>query len=117
MKIKIALLPGDVGGTYRVATVSKRYYRDRFVQTDWDYPATAALFGHTPRHNRGCRQSKSTDGTVACRGCGLTATECVTQAAEYLDAHIGRVISVESDRVPDLSACGPARGLWPCACP
>ena len=51
------------------------------IQTDYDYPGLACTFGWCP-----C-DCGFTDGTVDCEH--RTATEMITEAAEYLDDHIG----------------------------
>lgn len=70
------------------------------VQTDWDYPSTAELFGWSLRRvqkrgrrtvtlqavrkgKRNCDHA-STDGTVACQKCGITASEFISAAGAYL---------------------------------
>lgn len=68
-------------------------------QTDWDWPSLAQAFGWSlarvqrrqgrtvellRRSRTGC-QHESTDGTVDCRDCGVTATEFITAASNYLD--------------------------------
>lgn len=69
------------------------------VQTDWEYPATAERFGwslrrvqrrngetrHLARYVKGC-EHRGTDGTVTCSDCGITASEFIRAAAEYLDS-------------------------------
>lgn len=77
------------------------------VQTDWDYPATAERFGWSLRRvqkiggelrlrqrgfsvlqadpARGRCPHSSTDGTVDCRDCGVTASEFIEAAGAYLD--------------------------------
>lgn len=74
--------------------------RDRgtLVQTDWDYPAYAQELGwslvrvqgtankwrHLSRRSiKGC-QHQSTDGTIACSECGVTASAFISAASEYL---------------------------------
>jgi len=52
------------------------------VQMDWDYPSTAETFGWTP-----CDECSYTDGTVDCEH--RTASEMISDAANYLDAHDG----------------------------
>ena len=74
------------------------------VQTDWDYPATAERLGWSLRRvqrpqaeryvritpdGRRYRTAKrcdhaSTDGTVDCRECGVTASEFIAAAGEFL---------------------------------
>jgi len=60
------------------------------IQTDWDYPGVASTFGWSPC--RGCRQEckGSTDGTVDCKK--RTASYMISDAREYLDNHIGKVV-------------------------
>jgi hypothetical protein len=62
------------------------------VQTDWDYPGVARTFGwdmtsvqpETPP--LGCRSCdhSGTDGTVMCPECGLTATDFISAAYDWL---------------------------------
>ena len=75
-------------------------------QTDWDYPRAAERCGwqlcrvqlrggiltELARVNRSrllsgadCRHS-GTDGTVDCRECGITASEFIQAAGDYLDS-------------------------------
>lgn len=54
------------------------------IQTDWDYPSVASTFGFVP-----CESCRFTDGTVDCEH--HTASEMITAAAEFLDAHIGAI--------------------------
>jgi len=74
----VKLERGDFG-TYLIVAEDGR---DIQVQTDWDFPGTASTFGWQPCHN-------STDGTVTCPDCGKTATEMITEAADFLDDNIG----------------------------
>ena len=69
--------------------------RSELIQTDWDYPATAQSLGwglkrvQLPGHKRRNQcDHRSTDGTVDCRDCGITATEFITAAANYLDSKV-----------------------------
>lgn len=71
-----------------------------FVQTDWDYPSTAERFGWSIRRVQwrgrrvvalqAARQGKrncdhaSTDGTVTCRECGITAGDFIQAAGAFL---------------------------------
>lgn len=71
------------------------------VQTDWDFPATAQDLGWSLRRvqvdprggpihfkripKNGC-DHPGTDGTITCPDCGLTATEFIQAAAEFLDS-------------------------------
>lgn len=89
-------------GAYRIT--GRRYGPDGFlVQTDWDYPAVACELGwnmrrvqrdnrtgnsrilsRAPNRGHGCDHN-STDGTITCE-CGLTATQFIGAAREYLDS-------------------------------
>jgi hypothetical protein len=67
--------------------------RSELVQTDWDYPATAESLGWSLRkvQKPGRRRKnkcdhRSTDGTVDCSDCGITASEFISAAGEYLDS-------------------------------
>jgi len=67
------------------------------VQTDWDYPGVARSFGwnavagNFKTGDEDCNH-ETTDGTVTCKGCGKTSTDFISEAADYLDAHLGMVI-------------------------
>lgn len=54
------------------------------IQTDWDYPGIASSFGWMA-----C-ECGETDGTVDCPH--RTATEMISDAADYLDDNIGETI-------------------------
>ena len=71
------------------------------VQTDWDFPATAESLGWSIRRVQVDRKGNAvhysrvpknpchhsgTDGTVKCPDCGLTATDFISAAAEFLDS-------------------------------
>ena len=62
------------------------------VQTDWDFPGIARIFGWNIRDvqfdGMDCAH-ESTDGTVTCRQCGQTPTNFIHVASNYLDDHIG----------------------------
>lgn len=69
--------------------------RSVLVQTDWDYPGTADTFGRDKREvqqedrrERPCDHS-GTDGTVDCPDCGLTATDFIAAAGDWLAANDG----------------------------
>lgn len=70
------------------------------IQLDWDYPAVATSLGWslarvqrrrgvTMHHKRRCRRDDAcehnfTDGTVDCGDCGVTASEFLAAAGEYM---------------------------------
>ena len=86
---RISLYTGDFG-TYEFARKRRRDYRgplDRtvLVQVYYDYPGVARTFGwRGPRVRKGCHHD-GTDGTVDCKGCGLTVPEMIGQAGAFLD--------------------------------
>jgi hypothetical protein len=85
---RITLYSSDFG-CYEIARKRRKDYRGPdgatvLVQTDWDYPGVASTFGWRPRKRRGCAHD-GTDGTVDCRGCGLTAGEMIASAGAFLD--------------------------------
>lgn len=74
------------------------------VQTDWDFPATAEGLGWSlrrvqhsngrtrflkrrPPEGKGCAH-RHTDGTITCE-CGVTASEFIRSASEYLSGLAG----------------------------
>ena len=69
------------------------------VQTDWDYPGVAASFGWSIRSVRPTTRANvgmlpacdhaHTDGTVDCPDCGVTASQFISAAREYLDDNDG----------------------------
>ena len=94
-------LEGSDFGTY---LISDGAGNSVLVQTDWDFPGTARTFGwniedvqQAPGEDEDGNELPApphcdhagTDGTVTCPGCGLTATEFITAAGEWLDANDG----------------------------
>ena len=76
--------------------------RTVLVQTDWDYPGLASNLGWStrnvqsdpkPRHwqtgEEFVCEHDSTDGTVKCESCGVTVSEFIESAREFLDEHLG----------------------------
>lgn len=78
---KIILETGDFGN-YVVAEIRKGG-REHLVQTDWDFPYIAELFGHVSRYK------------------GNDPSKQIASAIKYLDDHIGKVI--RSDFFDNLS--------------
>lgn len=76
MKHKIILLAGDFGWDYIIAEVRKGG-RDHLIQTDWDYPMAAELFGWRPRPGKNDH------------------SRLIAAAGKYLDDHIGKVVVSE----------------------
>jgi hypothetical protein len=86
--------------------------RERFIQTDTDYPGTASSFGWSlstvrpkeldqmeldelepaarVQYDKQCTCDHSgTDGTVNCRDCGLTAGDFIGAAGQFLSDNEG----------------------------
>ena len=68
--------------------------RNLLVQTDWDFPGVASTFGwnmadvqRDDGHSH-CQHS-FTDGTIDCAGCGVTASQFIDAAREYIEQHDG----------------------------
>jgi hypothetical protein len=84
--------------------------RERFIQTDWDFPGIAQAFGWDMREVQPkldpddfetdaeyeaaaaklprCDHD-TTDGTVRCKGCGLDASAFISAAQDFLDSNDG----------------------------
>jgi len=75
----ITIEQGQFGSDYVVAQVGGG--ETLLVTTDYDYPGLASTFGWVP-----C-DCGETDGTVDCPH--RTASEMISEAAEYLDNHVG----------------------------
>jgi len=67
------ILETDSMGNYIVAEV-KKGGRDQLIQTDWDFPMIAQIFGHVSRYK------------------GNDPSKQIASAVKYLDDHIGKVI-------------------------
>lgn len=88
--------------------------RTILIQTDWDYPGVASSFGWSVAHVQKCPdcggsavgpnighcqecdhaweepcRHESTDGTVDCGECGVTAAQFIEAAREWLDDNDG----------------------------
>jgi hypothetical protein len=96
--MKVRLEEGDYG-TYLLVPIAtnseikEMEYKNRkefqaenekLIQTDWDFPGVASTFGYVP-----CSCGK-TDGTIDCDH--KTASQMISEAQDYLDAHIGKVV-------------------------
>ncbi len=67
--------------------------RTLLIQSDWEYCATAETFGWSLRsvqHDgyKPCRHD-ATDGTVDCPDCGITNSEFMAAAYDWLRDHNG----------------------------
>jgi hypothetical protein len=61
--------------------------RTLLIQTDWDYPGVAQSFGWSLRDvqkDGGDCDHEATDGTVPCKQCGLTQTDFISAAYDWL---------------------------------
>ena len=75
---QIMLCNGDCG-TYEIVNLDNES-DTILIQVDWDYPSVASAFGWVNPCTCG-----SSDGTVDCKTCGLTAGDMIQSAMEYLD--------------------------------
>ena len=93
--------------------------RSILIQTDFDYPATATTFGWSVRNVQRCPDCgelstagpvvglcddcdhawesglcdhSHTDGTVDCPDCGVTASEFISAAGDWLREHDGETV-------------------------
>lgn len=67
--------------------------RTLLIQTDWDYPGTAATFGWSTREvqqslSRPCGHY-GTDGTIDCEECHISAGLFIENAGHWLRDHNG----------------------------
>ena len=96
-------------GTYLVENLADdgTVAADILVQTDYDFPGIAGTFGWSVRdvlpvdidflEGRAMRyvpvalncEHDSTDGTIACAGCGTPAAAFIENAAQWMDDHDG----------------------------
>ena len=67
----------------------------KLFQVDYDYPGLAETLGWDKQTvgNGTCRHS-STDGTVGCEECGVTVTQFIEAAIQWLLDHDGEMFSV-----------------------
>ena len=91
--------------------------RDILIQTDWDWPGLASTFGWSVRYVQRCAECGSepdsadgaeapcddcdtetaicshdgTDGTVDCSACGVSVSEFISAAGDFLDGVDGAV--------------------------
>jgi hypothetical protein len=60
-----------------------------YVQSDWEFPRLAQDMGWSLRQVQSSRRRPclhlSTDGTVDCPDCGVSASEFIAAASEFLD--------------------------------
>jgi hypothetical protein len=56
----------------------------RYIGTDWEYPAAAAMLGYGLRRRGERCAHHGTDGTVDCPDCGKTAHRFISEAADIL---------------------------------
>lgn len=86
------------GHGFMVYPVKKQRIGDdnsRYIQTDYDYPGLARLFGWNSATRRGCKH-QGTDGTVDCPDCDMKAYMFIHKAFEYLLDNEGKIINDDS---------------------
>lgn len=57
------------------------------VQTDWEFPSLAQDMGWSLRRVQKLKthcDHRSTDGTITCQECGLTASDFINAASDFL---------------------------------
>ena len=81
MRHKYFIKQGQFGWDYGLVSV-KGNKTVQFIQSDWDYPWLASLFGWIP-----C--CGATDGTVSCSH--RTVSEHLADAQGFLDRHEGQI--------------------------
>ena len=81
--MKVTLESGNFGWDY-ILEYENGY--TEYIQSDWEYPVAASIFGYVP-----CSCGR-TDGTVNCKH--KTVDIMLTEAAMFLDEHIGETIEV-----------------------
>lgn len=62
------------------------------IHVDYDCPGVAETFGwdiRTVQHPGGRCDHSATDGTVDCPACGITASQFIAEAGDWLAAHDG----------------------------
>jgi len=92
MNITLDSNPSDAPGCVKLIADDGR---DMLVQLDYDWPAIAATFGWSTRHvqnpddpDADCLHDQ-TDGTVNCPKCGVTVSQFIADARQYLDDNDG----------------------------
>lgn len=86
-------------GPMRLPLIVSDDGRSILVQTAYDYPGTASMFGWSVRSvivpgyalSASCDHD-GTDGTIDCTQCGTLAGSFIADARDYLDDHIGDTI-------------------------
>jgi hypothetical protein len=80
--------PSDAPGCLKIVASDGR---TRLIQTDYDWPGIASVFGWSVADVRtpsDC-QHEGTDGTIACPSCHLSASEFIQAAREWIDDNDG----------------------------
>lgn len=91
--MSLTLESGDFGWDYHL--IDDETGEDILIQNDFEYPGLASSFGWSPLNAGPCLPDhwhETTDGTIDCSICGMTAEEFISSASEYLDDHIGETI-------------------------
>lgn len=92
MKIKLTRPNNAPNFYFEVRPVETNDGRSVFVQSDWEYPGIASTFGWSPSQvaHSSCPHD-STDGTVACRACGIKAEKFIAHAYDFLCENEGAI--------------------------
>ena len=78
------------------------------IQSDWDHPGIAQTMGWSLRdlqaedsdENNPCLH-ESTDGTVTCKDCGLTASDFISAAYDFIRSHEDEEIEALDEYLPE----------------
>lgn len=101
MKITLST-PHNAPGCFLITAADGQ---SRLIQTDWDFPGVASSFGFSLVHTQApgrefgsedtdrppCRHER-TDGTIACRECGVQPGQFISDAADWLCNHDGATV-------------------------
>lgn len=80
--------PGEIVGE-PIVDGDETFEQTLLIQSDWDFPGVAQSFGWSLREvqqpGRDCPcDHDGTDGTVPCKACGLTQTDFISAAYDWL---------------------------------
>jgi hypothetical protein len=67
--------------------------RSILMQSDYEAPSVASSFGWSVKtvRRRGCSHD-GTDGTIDCKICGVTASQFIKSAQDYIEANDGKSV-------------------------
>lgn len=96
MKIKLNANPDNAPCCVLIELVGLN--RDKLFQTDYEFPFVAGLFGWRVGFvGNGRCPHKSTDGTIPCADCGLSASMFIQSARNWIDEKDGQEVEVDGE--------------------